>query len=563
MKRSVLILIAFVLAVVLVALIPSPGVTDGDVDNENDAEPSGFSGSEQFAGFNGDPADGTEPSNTVKEVELRVGATEAAFTLTWTDDEPDSDPDEFMLTVSGTVSGEDWNESAQGSTGTISVTASGNLGPAWRAEVTLLDAGDSAGGITGINPLLAQADTGNDWDLAVEYSGKETGMSAPDFSVTDIDGKTFTLSDHAGSVVIIDLTMRCSPCVDQVQELRDLDSQYGSEVAIISIDTTGASDDTLRKFRDENGAEYPFARDTDKVVKKYRMTTMRKLIIIDPSGSIVFEDPEVVTTEKLANEVNSALEGRSSALSFGAIGLVSLSFLAGVSVFFAPCALPLLPGYLLAYVNADAGGEDAHEEKPSNKVELMDSIGSGAAIGLGAALFYLALGALFIVFGSALAAFLPAFGIIAAIILIIVGIAFVAGRHPSWSMFLYRLRRLLGVKESESSGNVSRTVSAIVDEEDRALFGYGLGYGAASSACHGIVFASIVLLAVSGGLLAGIQAVLIFSAGILFMLALVFVLAAFAREKLVHSLISRMKLVNRISGVLMAIAGVWIIFYLM
>ena len=72
-------------------------------------------------------------------------------------------------------------------------------------------------------------------------SGPETGYSVgdimPDFSVPLVGGGTFTLSEHRGKPVFINLFATwCPPCVGEMPDINKLYGEYGDQVAFIIID---------------------------------------------------------------------------------------------------------------------------------------------------------------------------------------------------------------------------------------------------------------------------------------------------------------------------------------
>ena len=74
---------------------------------------------------------------------------------------------------------------------------------------------------------------------------------APDFTLTDIDGVEFSLSDHRGRVVLLDFFATwCGPCVDEIPHLRLLHSEFGEDFIIISISVDPYSDtvEDLQQF---------------------------------------------------------------------------------------------------------------------------------------------------------------------------------------------------------------------------------------------------------------------------------------------------------------------------
>lgn len=115
-----------------------------------------------------------------------------------------------------------------------------------------------------------------------------TGQRAPGFTLTDLDGQGFSLSDYRGRVVLLDfMATWCPLCAEEMKKLKGLQQKYAGDVAIISIgiDPT-ESDQTLKNFRQEAGAEWRFARDTDALFEKYEVDLIPKLVLIDKRGYI-------------------------------------------------------------------------------------------------------------------------------------------------------------------------------------------------------------------------------------------------------------------------------------
>jgi len=111
--------------------------------------------------------------------------------------------------------------------------------------------------------------------------------AAPDFTLTDIDGNEFSLSDFLGKVVILDFFgSRCGPCLEGMSHLKTLHEEFGGDVlAIISIgvsyvDTVGR----LKEIREQYGIDWTLAVDTAGVADKYGVVAVPVLVVIDPDG---------------------------------------------------------------------------------------------------------------------------------------------------------------------------------------------------------------------------------------------------------------------------------------
>ena len=62
-------------------------------------------------------------------------------------------------------------------------------------------------------------------------------QSAPDFTVNTFNNEEFTLSEHRGEVILLDIMgVGCPPCEIQMPELRKIKQELGDDITIISVD---------------------------------------------------------------------------------------------------------------------------------------------------------------------------------------------------------------------------------------------------------------------------------------------------------------------------------------
>jgi cytochrome oxidase Cu insertion factor (SCO1/SenC/PrrC family) len=114
---------------------------------------------------------------------------------------------------------------------------------------------------------------------------------APDFTLTDIDGEVFSLSDHRGSIVLIDFFfIACTPCEVTMPYLKQFHDAYSPKLVIISI-TVSPNTDTqteLNNYREDNEMAWIIARDTENndLAILYGVSAAPTLFIIDADGYI-------------------------------------------------------------------------------------------------------------------------------------------------------------------------------------------------------------------------------------------------------------------------------------
>jgi peroxiredoxin len=115
-----------------------------------------------------------------------------------------------------------------------------------------------------------------------------SGNLAPDFSVTAIDGKTISLADYKGKVVLLDFWATwCAPCRTEIPHFVDMQNKYGSEgfqVIGISMDDDAKP---VREFSQQYKLNYPVAVGDDKLAERYGgVLGLPVNFIIDRDGRI-------------------------------------------------------------------------------------------------------------------------------------------------------------------------------------------------------------------------------------------------------------------------------------
>ncbi|MFQ6080713.1 MAG: TlpA family protein disulfide reductase [Candidatus Bathyarchaeia archaeon] len=141
-------------------------------------------------------------------------------------------------------------------------------------------------------------------------SEKHPGTLAPDFSLTDLDGATFRLSDFRGKVVVIDfMATWCGPCRAEMPHYGTIWEKYGDKIVLMSIDVDPReSAEVLRAFADEFPyATWIWARDTANLGQVYQVTAIPKTVIIDQDGYIRFTHVGVTDASTFIQEIDQLL----------------------------------------------------------------------------------------------------------------------------------------------------------------------------------------------------------------------------------------------------------------
>lgn len=93
---------------------------------------------------------------------------------------------------------------------------------------------------------------------------------APDFSLTDLEGRKLNLADYKGKVVLLDFWATwCGPCRTEIPHFVEMQNKYGPEgfqVIGISMDDDAKP---VREFYQQYKLNYPAAVGDDKLAERY------------------------------------------------------------------------------------------------------------------------------------------------------------------------------------------------------------------------------------------------------------------------------------------------------
>lgn len=113
----------------------------------------------------------------------------------------------------------------------------------------------------------------------------EVGSTAPDFTVEVIEGGSFTLSEHRGQPVVINLWASwCPPCRAEIPDISAYaEANPGTAVVGLAVED---SEHGARDFAAEIGASYPLALGTPGVEDAYPNLGLPATYIIDENGVV-------------------------------------------------------------------------------------------------------------------------------------------------------------------------------------------------------------------------------------------------------------------------------------
>lgn len=220
-------------------------------------------------------------------------------------------------------------------------------------------------------------------------------------------------------------------------------------------------------------------------------------------------------------------------------GSLAYAFGVGMVATFNPCGFAMLPAYLSYFLGLE--GEQP-EGSSTADASILRALAVGASMTAG---FLVVFGVLGILLEPALTTInrrLPWVTMVLGVVLVALGIAMLAGRTIS-----VRLPRF-------GRGPESRELSSV--------FLFGISYALVSLSCTLSLFTAAISTTVQdANVIVGIAAFIAYGLGMGLVLMVITLAIALARQSLVKNLRRVLPHINRVSGALLVLAGLYVIYY--
>ncbi len=136
----------------------------------------------------------------------------------------------------------------------------------------------------------------------------QEGMAAPHFSVKTLDGKTLSLAELKGKVVVLTFWfIGCPACLNMEPKLNNFKAKFAGNDNVVFIAMTPDPAADVRKYLTKERFDYTQAADAKDVMESFVFGVYPKNIVIDKDGKIVYWRSTVNAWDKFESVVRGEL----------------------------------------------------------------------------------------------------------------------------------------------------------------------------------------------------------------------------------------------------------------
>ena len=136
----------------------------------------------------------------------------------------------------------------------------------------------------------------------------QPGQSAPDFTLSDPDGQSVSLSQFKGKVVLMDFWASwCSPCIGDLGILRKIKEQVAAQPVVFLNVSLDANEGAWKRAIAKHQIQGVHVRSDGAVTQAYNVFDIPRYYLVDPQGLIVEDRLRVSDVDEVVAKIEENL----------------------------------------------------------------------------------------------------------------------------------------------------------------------------------------------------------------------------------------------------------------
>lgn len=121
-----------------------------------------------------------------------------------------------------------------------------------------------------------------------------------DYTITDINGNTYTFSDilkNKKAIVLNFWFINCGPCQMEFPYLQSAYNSYSDDLTVIAINPVDEKENNIKKYATKNGLTLPLAKGDQAWITAFSLRGFPTTVVIDRYGCVSFMHVGAITTD--------------------------------------------------------------------------------------------------------------------------------------------------------------------------------------------------------------------------------------------------------------------------
>ncbi len=134
----------------------------------------------------------------------------------------------------------------------------------------------------------------------------QAGELAPEFSLKDTNGKSFTLNQKLkqGHVMLIFWELECVYCYSHIKDFNQINKKYQGKLSLAGINFLGEYADDVAKYANDNNVQYTLLAErlnNIDVAEAYKIIGSPTIVLIAPDRKILYFGYKIPELDEFIN----------------------------------------------------------------------------------------------------------------------------------------------------------------------------------------------------------------------------------------------------------------------